>query len=41
MLGLRTVIVLVGISFSMLMCYSELIMRLKVYWKWKLLPYWT
>ena len=33
MVGLRTVIVLVGISFSVLMCYSELILRLEVYWK--------
>ena len=30
-----------GVSFSMLMYYSECIMRLKVYWKSNLLPSWT
>ena len=33
MVGLRIVMVLVGVSFSLLMYYNECIMRFKVYWK--------
>ena len=40
MVGLGTVMVLVGVSFSMLMHYNERIMRLKVYWKSNLLLSW-
>ena len=32
MVGLRAVMALVGESFSMLMCFNEQIMKLKVYW---------
>ena len=39
--SLRTVMALVGVSFSMLRYYSEHIMRLKVYWRSNLLPSWT
>ena len=38
MVGLRTVLALVGVSFSMLMYYNEPIMRLKVPWKSNLPP---
>ena len=41
MVGLRTVMALVGVSFSMLIYYNEHIMRLKVYWKFNLPPSWT
>ena len=41
MVGLGTVMVLAGVIFSLLMCYEERIMRLKVYWKSNLLPSWT
>ena len=41
MVSLRTVMVPVGVSLSMLMYYSEHIMRLKVYWKSNLLPSWA
>lgn len=34
-----TVIVLVGVSFSILMSYNEQIMRLRVYWKSSLPPF--
>ena len=41
MLGLRTVIVPVGVSVSMLVYYSECITKLKDHWKSNLLPSWT
>ena len=41
MVSLRTVMALLGVSFSMLIYYNECIMRLKVHWKSKLLPSWT
>ena len=41
MVSLGTVLVLVGVSFSMLMYYNECIMRLKVHWKLNLPPSWT
>ena len=37
----RTLTALVGVSFSMLMYYSEHMMRLKVYWKLTFPPSWT
>ena len=33
MVSLRTVMALLGVSFSMLIYYNECIMRLKVHWK--------
>ena len=33
LVDLGTVMVPVGVSFSMMMCYSKLILRLKVDWK--------
>ena len=33
MVGLGTVMVPVGMSFGLLMCYNERILRLKVWWK--------
>lgn len=41
MFSLRTVKLLVGMSFSMLIYYSEHIIKLKVYWKSNLSPSWT
>ena len=41
MVSLGTVIVPVGVLFSLLMCYSEHILRLKVQWKSTCLPSWT
>ena len=41
MANLRTVMVPVGMSLSMHMYYSELIMRLKVYWNLNLPPSWA
>ena len=41
MVGLGTVMVPVGVSFSMEMHYNECIMKLKVCWKSNLLPSWT
>ena len=39
--GLGTVMALVGVSFSLLMFYDECILRLKVCWKLDVLPSWT
>ena len=36
--GLRTVMMLLGVSFSVLIYYNEHIMRLKAYWKSNLRP---
>ena len=41
MANLRTVMVPAGMSLSMHMYYSELIMRLKVYWNLNLPPSWA
>ena len=41
MVSLRTVMALVGVSFSTLMYYSEHKMGLKVHGKWNILPSWT
>ena len=41
MVRLRTVMALVGVSFSMLTYYDELMMRLKVCWKLNIPPSWT
>ena len=41
MANLRTVLVPTGMSLSMHMYYSELIMRLKVYWNLNLPPSWA
>ena len=41
MVGLGTVMAPVGVSFSLLMCYSEHILRLKVWQKSTSLPSWT
>ena len=38
MVGLRTIMALVDVSFSRLVYYNKHIMRLKVYWKSNLLP---
>ena len=39
--GFRTVMAPVGVSFSMLIYYSDCIIRLKVYWKSNLPPSWA
>ena len=41
LVGLGTVMVPVGVSFRVLMCYSEPVMKLRVYWKLTHLPSWT
>ena len=38
---LEFVMASVGMSFSLLTCYSEHLMRLKLHWKLNLLPSWT
>lgn len=38
--SLGNVMVPVGVSFSLLICYNQHIMRLKVQWKWTHLPSW-
>ena len=39
--GLGTLMALVGVSFTLLMFYDECILRLKVYRKLDVLPSWT
>ena len=41
MVSLGNVMVPVGVSFSLLMCFSECILRLTVYWKSTCPPSWT
>ena len=41
MVGLRNVLVPLGESLSFQICYSERVLRVKVYWKSNLLPSWT
>ena len=41
MVGLRTIMELVGVPFSMLKHCSEHVMRVKVHWKLDLLPLWA
>ena len=40
MVGLESVMVTVGVSLSVLMCYSEYILMLKVWWKSTHPPSW-
>ena len=41
LINFGTVMTLVSVSFSLLMCYTEHILRLKVEWKSTYLPSWT